>query len=59
MVFLKKGHGDGEDLFEFKTDEGTKNCCASSHCTFVFINFSYADLSYGQSKLLMGLIELY
>lgn len=23
-VFLKKGHGDGEDLFEFKTDEGTK-----------------------------------
>lgn len=21
-VFLKKGHGEGEELFEFKTDEG-------------------------------------
>lgn len=21
-VFLKKGHGDGDELFEFKTDDG-------------------------------------
>ena len=24
-VFLKKGHGEGEEPFEFKTDEGNKN----------------------------------
>lgn len=25
-VFLKKGHDDGEEMFEFKTDEGSITC---------------------------------
>lgn len=35
-VFLKKGHGDGEDLFEFKTDEGNGSCVVYVPCFFVY-----------------------
>lgn len=33
-VFLKKGHGDGEDIFEFKTDEGSDSCLSLSLLPF-------------------------
>jgi hypothetical protein len=38
--FLKKGHGEGEEPFEFKTDEGnnTSECFLFS---FLFVFFSF------------------
>lgn len=38
-VFLKKGHGDGEGLFEFKTDEGTKTVETLYFAGFMYILF--------------------
>lgn len=35
-VFIKKGHGEGEELFEFKTDEGNGS---SGSKVFLFFNF--------------------
>lgn len=61
--FLKKGHGEGEEPFEFKTDEGnnTSECFFFFFFLFVFF-WSFVVLRIdivGQSKSLMGLIELW
>lgn len=38
--FLKKGHGEGEEPFEFKSDEGnnTSKCILFLFSLFVFIS---------------------
>ena len=36
-LFLKKGHDDEGELFEFKTDEGNLNCLnVSSHFPLIY-----------------------
>lgn len=39
--FLKKGHAEGEELFEFKTDEGNNNA-KCFFFTFCFVLFAYS-----------------
>lgn len=57
-VFLKKGQDEGEELFEFKTDQGDIVVVFFLFYFFCYLMFYCTDLFDQQSKSLMGLTEL-
>ena len=59
-IFLKKGHGDGEELFEFKTDEGNGGHVVCFYLYLLWFDYASKPKVHGdeQSKLLRVSTEL-